>query len=194
MAACQRAVQHASLIESKMTPQVVCQIILLIGVMLSAAGGFGSFYFGKLEDRQGRKGASEAQLELKAQIAKLQNNFDSKTDQIFQAMNVRPDIWTAVEMNNVPPGVTDYLLLIFKSDRGRISGKVRVRGSENVASFSTTVNDTMPVAVANLWLPKEKQYKSPTIIEFAITEKTVADAKLSIFTQGWIDSRGREPH
>jgi hypothetical protein len=48
--------------------------------------------------------------------------------------------------------------------------------------------------VPNLWLPKEQQYKIPTILEYAVTQKTEPDATLSIFTQGWIDTRGREPH
>jgi hypothetical protein len=69
-----------------------------------------------------------------------------------------------------------------------------VQGSPNIAYFSTTTNDTLPVALPNLWLPKEQHYQIPTIMEFAVTEKTVPDATLSIFTQGWIDRRGREPH
>lgn len=108
-------------------------------------------------------------------------------------MNIKADVWTSIEVNSVPPGVSDYLLLLFRSDRGRISGKVRVQGSKSEAWFSTTANDTIPVSVANLWLPEQKHYKSPTIIEFAIIE-TDAAATLTVLTAGWIDSRGREPH
>src|SRR5262249_15091796 len=124
----------------------------------------------------------------------VQANFDAKTDLIFEALNVTQDVWTAVKIDSVPPGVADYLLLLFKSNKGRISGKVRVQGSSHVAYFSTTTNDTLPVAVPNLWVPQENQYKIPTVIEFAITEKTASDATISIFTQGWVDRRGREPH
>jgi hypothetical protein len=178
----------------EMTLQTVCQTMLLTGVILSALGGYGSYHFGKSEERESRRKSDETQRELKSQIIKLQANFDAKTDLIFQALKVKPDVWTPVETKNVPPGVADYLLLLFKSDKGRISGKVRVQGSENVAFFSTAVNDTVPVAVPNLWMPKERQYKVPTIFEFAVTEKTVADSTLSIFTQGWADRRGQEPH
>ncbi len=177
-----------------MTAQTVSQIILLVGILLTAAGGFGSYYFGKLEDAAAQRKADDTQHDLKTQIAALQAKFDAKTDLIFQALNIKQDVWISVEIKNVPPGVTDYLLLLFKSDKGRISGKVRVQGSPNIAYFSTTTNNTLPVAVPNLWLPQAGHYQMPTIIEFAVTEKTDADATLSIFTQGWIDSRGREPH
>jgi hypothetical protein len=53
---------------------------------------------------------------------------------------------------------------------------------------------TARVAVPNLWLPKQQHYKTPTILEYSVTQKTELDATLSIFTQGWIDSAGREPH
>jgi len=48
--------------------------------------------------------------------------------------------------------------------------------------------------VPNLWMPSEKQYQVPTVIEFAVTEITDAGATLTILTKGWIDSRGREPN
>ena len=85
-------------------------------------------------------------------------------------------------------------MLLFAADKGRISGKVRIKGSTITSSFSTTANWNIPVAVPNLWLAKAEHYQVPTMPEFAITQKTEPDAVLSIFTQGWIDSRGREPH
>jgi hypothetical protein len=178
----------------EMTAQTAFQVVLFSGLVVSAIGGLGSYYFGKVEDAETQRKADETQHELKAQITKLQANFDAKTDLIFKALNVKQDVWTAVKIESIPPGVADYLLLLFKSDKGRISGEVRVQGSSNIAYFSTTTNDTLPVAVPNLWLPQEQQYKVPTVIEFAVTEKTTPDATLSIFTQGWVDRRGREPH
>lgn len=168
-----------------MTLQTVSQIILAVGILATAVGGFGSYYFDDSKD---------IQRDLKSQISRLQANFDTRTDLIFEALNIKPDVWNAVEIKSVPDGVADYLLLLFKSDKGRISGKVRIQGSNNIAYFSTTANSTIPVAVPNLWVPKEQQYKSPTILEFAVTQKTDPGAKLSIFTRGWIDSRGQEPH
>jgi hypothetical protein len=80
------------------------------------------------------------------------------------------------------------------SNIGRISGKVRIKGSQDVSPFYTTVNNTVPVAVRNLWVPAEGKYKIPTIMEFSITEKPTPDASLRIYTAGWVDSQGREPH
>ncbi len=180
-----------------MTLQTASQIVLLIGVLLSAIGGFGSYYFGKLEEEANKRESEKAQNELKMQIKELQANtfqISEKAELIFQALKVKAETWVEVEMKNVPPGVTDYLVLLFTSDKGRISGKVRIKGSEHTSSFSTTANNRIPVTVRNLWLPKEGQYKAPTIMEFTVTEKTEPDASLSIYTQGWIDSRGREPH
>lgn len=180
-----------------MTSQTVSQIVLLVGVLLSAIGGFGSYYYGKLEEQESKRESDKAQVELKAQIKELEANtsqISDKAELIFQALKVKAETWMDVEMKNVPPGITDYLLLLFASDKGRISGKVRVKGSETVASFSTTINNRVPVAVPNLWLAKEDQYKIPTIMEFTVTEKTEPDASLRIYTQGFIYSRGQEPH
>jgi len=177
-----------------MTPQIACQIVLLCGVLLSAAGGFGSFYFGKMEERQNREASGKTQSELRGQIAQLQSSFDSKIDLIFQTMNIKPDVWAEVKLNDVPSGVADFALFLFRTDRGRISGRVRIKGSKNIAFFSTSANANTPVAVANVWDEKGKQYADPTILEFSVTEKTENTATLSIFTAGWIDLRGQEPH
>jgi len=179
-----------------MTLQTASQIVMLIGVLLSGVGVFGSFYFGKLKEAESKLISEKAQSELKAQINDLQANTSKnsdKTELIFQALKIQTETWTEVEMKNVPPGVTDYLLLLFASNKGRVSGKVRIKGSEHIAAFSTTANDKVPVAVRNLWATKEGQYKIPTVMEFTVTEKTEQDASLRIYTQGWIDSRGREP-
>lgn len=184
-------------ITKPMTLQTASQIVLLVGVLLSALGGFGSYYYGKLEEEKNKRESDVAQNELNAQIKDLQahtSNISDKTELIFQALKVKEETWMEVEMKNVPQGVADYLLLLFASDKGRIIGKVRIKGSEHVSSFSTTANNRVPVAVRNLWVPKEGQYKTPTILEFAVTEKTEPNASLSIYTQGWVDSRGREPN
>ncbi len=176
-----------------MTSQTICQIIALLGLFISAGGGFGSYYFGKMEEREKAQKSDIAQRALTSQIAKFEEKQNARTELILRALNVKPDVWTSVEINTVPPGVTEFLLLLFQSTKGNISGKVRVKGSDRVASFSTTVNDHLPVAVANLWMPEQKQYQVPTVIEFTITDKTFSDAGVSILTQGWIDSLGREP-
>lgn len=169
-----------------MTAQTWCQLVAALGILLTTAGGLGSYYYGNRE-------SDEKQRDLKSQIASLQANLGKKIDLFYEALKVKQDVWIAIKTDTVPP-TSAYLLLLFKSDKGRISGKIRVQGSENISYFSTTANDTMPIAVPNLWLPQERHYKTPIIVEFAVTEKTVADASLSIFTQGWIDDLGQEPH
>ncbi len=180
-----------------MTLQTISQLVLFVGVLLSAIGGFGSYYYGKVEEEENKRNSSKVQDELKAQIRELEVNtshISDKTELIFQALKVKAETWMEVEMRNVPQGVADYLLLFFTSDKGRISGKVRIKGAQSISSFSTTANNKVPVAVPNLWLPQEGQYQVPTIMEFTVTEKTEPDASLSIYTHGWIDSMGQEPH
>jgi hypothetical protein len=167
--------------------QTVFLILSLAGAIMSAAGAFGYAHFSRIS-------SAADKLDLQLKLDKFEAALNKNTEQIFRAMKIKVDVWTPIEVNSVPPGVTDYLLLLFRSDRGRISGKVRVVGSQNEAWFSTTVNDTIPVSVANLWMAAEKSYKSPTVIEFTIVERTDEAATLTILTAGWVDSRGREPH
>lgn len=179
-----------------MTLQTVSQIVMAVGLLLSAFGGLGSYYYGKVEEQDAKRKADKAQDDLKIEIRDLKAstlNISNKTELIFQALKVKAETWMQVEMKHVPEGVTDYLLLLFAADKGRISGKVRIQGSESISAFSTTANDRIPVAVRNLWLPAKKHYKVPTIMEFTVTEKTDPDASLSVYTQGWIDSLGMEP-
>lgn len=195
-----------------MAPQVISQIILTIGIITTALGGFASFYYGKIEELDKDRVATQEKNELKTEIVILKSNTthikaDSsqiKTDTseikesvgklLIRTNSLKKDVWAKLEMKNVPPGVTDYLLLLFTSDKGRITGKIRIKGSQETSTFSTTANDTIPVALRNLWIPDQRQYKVPTIIEYSITEKTDAKAALSIYTQGYINYRGAEPH
>jgi hypothetical protein len=176
-----------------MTLQTIYQLILLLGIIMTGIGGYGAYYYGKVEENEQQIKSDNIQHDLKSQITRLQATLETKTDLIFQALKVKQDIWIAVETKTVPP-TSAYLLLLFKSDNGRISGKVRVQGSDSLSSFSTTANDTVPVAVQNLWLPNQHEYKTPIIVEFSVTEKTVPDSTLNIFTQGWVDDLGQEPH
>src|SRR3984893_9709198 len=132
-----------------MTPQTAFQIVLLLGLIAAAIGGFGAYRYGKIEDAETKRASDASQQALKEQLAALQANFNEKTELVFQALGIKQDVWLTVEMKNVPPGVTDYLLLLFTSDKGRISGKARIQGSDIISSFSTTVNNKIPVAVPN---------------------------------------------
>jgi len=177
-----------------MNGQTICQIIIFVGALLSGAGALGSFHFRKADEASSKAAAAATQKALSDQIDRLQSGMDSNTELLVEAVNLRRDVWMQVEMTHVPPGVTDYLLLLFRSNHGRISGKIRIKGSQHTAFFSTTVNDRTAVAVPNLWLPDQDQYQVPTILEYAVTEQTDVQSALSIYTQGWIDRRGQEPH
>ena len=176
-----------------MTYQTICQLLMLLGIILTALGGYGSYYFGNIEQSVRDKKTDELKNQvssLKAMTAKIseQNNL------IYQSIVGDDADWKELEMKHVPPGVTDYLLLLFASDKGRISGKVRIKDSTEETSFSTTANNKFPVALRNLWVPENNQYRVPTVMQFMITEKTDPNASLSIFTHGFIDTLGNEPH
>jgi hypothetical protein len=180
-----------------MTHQTISQLFLLIGIVLTGIGGYCSYHFGKKEAIQKETQNRKEQESLKKEISSLHamtTEMYKKTDLIYQNANIKEEVWMELEMKHVPPGVTDYLLLLFVSDKGRISGKARIKGSNDVTSFSTTANNRIPVVLRNLWVSEKNQYKIPTIMEFTITEKTEPDASLSIYTQGWIDTAGTEPH
>ncbi|MBR1191158.1 hypothetical protein [Bradyrhizobium sp. AUGA SZCCT0160] len=184
--------------------------LILFGALASAVGGFGSTYVTKKAGERSQAAAKEAaardklelqqrlegdKADLQAELTKLRQSLDQNTSIVFKAMNIKLDTWTKIELKSVPTGgVVDYVMLLFKSDRGRISGKARVEGSETISTFSTTANDSIPVVVPNAWIPAEKRYRNTTTLEFTITEKTDPAATLSILTKGYIDTRGREPH
>lgn len=176
-----------------MTYQTIFQWLMVSGIILTGLAGYGSYYFGNIEQSVRDKKADE----LKNQISSLKAETAKITEQnklIYQSI-VGDDVdWKELEMKHVPLGVTDYLLLLFTSDKGRISGKVRIKGSTEETSFSTTANNKVPVALRNLWVPEENQYRVPTVMQFMITEKTDPNSSLSIFTGGWIDTFGNEPH
>lgn len=152
-----------------MSFQTISQIVLTIGIILTALGGFGSYHFGKKEERDKERASEEAQGRLNSQIVELQSELESvrsntaqideKVDLIFKASGLVREKWTEIQLKHVPEGVTDYVVLLFASDKGRITGRVRIKGSKEEYPFSTTANDRIPVAVRNLWLPEKGHYK-----------------------------------
>lgn len=176
-----------------MSNQTIFQLILALGAILTVIGTFGSYHYGKVESRATQTKNEKLQGELQSQLSKFQGVLEAKTDLIFQSLKLKEEVWIAVQTDTVPP-TSAYLALLFKSDKGRISGKVRVQGTEKASFFSTTANDTIPIAIPNLWVDSEKKYKTPIVIEFIVTEKTAPESTLQIFTQGWIDDLGQEPH
>jgi len=67
----------------------------------------------------------------------------------------------------------------------------RLAGSKTETLCSTT-NDILPIAAPNVW--ETNSYRSPAVLEYAITSTTDPSAHLSILTAGWIDFRGQQPH
>jgi hypothetical protein len=113
---------------------------------------------------------------------------------VFHSGKLSKDEWKEVTITAFPQDAS-YILLLFSCKQGFIIGRVRVKGSEDVSSFSTTVNDTIPVAVRNLWVSAEGRYKIPTIIEFSVHEKPTPNASLSVYTKGFLlDLHGIEHH
>jgi len=180
-----------------MSLQTISQLVLALGAVLTMVGGYGSYHFGKKEQEERDLISDQRQDGLKAQIALLQTEIKTNTKQlelIYQAVKVQEDVWMEVEMKNVPGPIADYLLLLFKSDLGRVSGKARIKGSDELYSFSTTANNIHPIALRNVWLKEQSQYRSPVILQFQITERSDPTASFQIYTAGFIFSRGQEPH
>ena len=83
--------------------------------------------------------------------------------------------WLEKVINEVATGMTTKILLLFKSSNNRITGKVRVKGTNDEYLFSTTVNNLNPI---NLDIPLDCNY--PIIIEYSITDQVNPKAILSI--------------
>ena len=81
---------------------------------MTGIGGYGAYYYGKVEEKEQQNKSDVIQRDLKSQIGKLQTTFDAKTDLIFQALKVKQDVWIAVETKTVPP-TSAYLMLLFRS-------------------------------------------------------------------------------
>jgi len=166
--------------------------VILLGAVVGAFGVFGSSIY-KDRSAQRDKAAQQKTInDLTAQVAKFEAALNKNTEVILASQLVKPDDKWSVELKNIPTSVADYALLLFRSDRGRITGKVRLAGSNTETLFSTAANDKLPIAVPNVW--ETNSYRSPAVLEYAITSTTDPSAHLSILTAGWIDFRGQQPH
>lgn len=181
-----------------MTLQTASHIVIFVGVILTAAGGFGSYYFGNKETARKEKEAADSQEKLQDRINDLQNklisiqsstaSIDQKISLIFKSDESATNKWTEVKI--LAPVIADYVLLTFRSSAGKISGKARIKGTETVYPFSTLVNERIPLAIKNPWLPDKKQYMTDPILEYEITETSDEKNSLSIFSAGYRMSSG----
>jgi hypothetical protein len=105
---------------------------------LVAAGGLGSFLFGKAEDaKKDLKNELEANA-LRGQITALQEStsqINTNVQLLFEARGLKHEVWTAVEMTGVPPGVTDYLLLLFATGQAASRAKCVSKDHRRIQSF-----------------------------------------------------------
>jgi hypothetical protein len=120
------------------------------------------------------------------------NNTIINHELIFQSDKLTEDTWTEMELKNAPPGAAEYALLRFTCNQGVIIGKARIKGSPYTSMFFTDVD--VPVAIRNVFEPTHGSYKIPTILEFAIVQRPLPDAKLQIYTRGWVEPQWRIPH
>ena len=104
-----------------MSAQTICQLVVALGIVLTAGGGLGAFYFGGIED-------TNKQLAFDAQLATLQNSLNQNTQLLYEALNVKKDVWIPVQMNGAPSGVADYLLLLLGQTRAALAERYAYRG------------------------------------------------------------------
>jgi len=79
-----------------------------------------------------------------------------------------------------------YINLVFEASSGIFAGYIRVQGTKEIHRFSTEANNSIPVAVHNLWLSDSKRYQTPANLELDIDFQSDEKGKLSIFVTGFI--------
>jgi len=95
-------------------------------------------------------------------------SINRKVEQLLYESSVSRVTWEEIETIKIVPwlpiGIQHYFL-IFKADIGSIRGRIRVKGSKDLYSFSTNANDKMPLTIHNLWIPDTNQYQHFPVIE-----------------------------
>ena len=176
-----------------MSPQTahgISQIAFVVGIIVTALAGWASYCYG-------HRRAKEKDRIIRQQLNDLNANttgINKKRDLILRISAAPNETWTEIILETVPGSVAGYILMLFTSDRGRVSGKVRIKGSHEEYPFSTTANDRFPIVIRNLWVLETRHDKVPVVLEWIITEKTEAGASLNMWTEGWLETHDREPH
>jgi hypothetical protein len=75
-----------------MTSQTLCQIVALVGLVVTGLAGFGSYYFGNLDQAEGQRKSDEIQRQLGSQLKRMEDNLNSKAELIYQAIVKGKDI------------------------------------------------------------------------------------------------------
>ena len=183
---------------NKMSLLTLSHIVIFLGVFLTALGGFGIYYFGKKEADKKDNASAIAQEKLQGRIKDLQKelgllqtsttSIDEKISLIFESNEAKKQKWN--EVNIKAPVIADYVFLLFRSSMGKISGNVRLKGAKEIYPFSTLVNNKIPLAIHNLWLPDKKQYQADPTLEYEIIETSDEKDSLKIFSAGFRMSTG----
>lgn len=182
----------------KMSLLTFSHIVIFLGVLLAALGGFGTYYFGKKEAGKKDKASAADQEKLQNRINDLQKelgllqtsttSIDEKISLIFESNEAKKQKWNEVKVK--APVIADYVFLLFRSSMGKISGNVRLKGAKEIYPFSTLVNNKIPLAIHNLWLPDKKQYQADPTLEYEIVETSDEKDSLKIFSAGFRMSTG----
>ena len=86
-----------------MSYQTLSHIVIVVGVVLTAAGGFGSYYYGKKDAARKERESAIEQKKLKNRINALQNDtasIDNKVNLIYKSMIWEKGKWQEVEMKH----------------------------------------------------------------------------------------------
>lgn len=175
--------------------QIFWYAVILIGALAVAGGGFMSSIETKRSGDRDQADLQQRYEAVQGELQKFEASLQQHMTKVLDAVSAKPnENWQLVELSNIPAEVADYALMLFRSSAGRISGKVRLKGSKSETLFSTSANNNIPLAVPNAWDIQAGHYRKPATLEYLVTETTDPNARLSIFTAGWIDSRGTQPH
>jgi flagellar basal body-associated protein FliL len=182
----------------KMSLLTLSHIVVFFGLFLAALGGFGTYHFGKKEADKKDKASVADREKLQNRINDLQKelgliqssttSIDEKITLLYESNQAKKHKWNEVKIR--APVIADYVFLLFRSSMGKISGNARLKGSKEIYPFSTLVNNKIPLAVHNLWLPDKKQYQEGPTLEYEIVETSDEKDSLKIFSAGFHMSTG----
>ncbi|MDM8541148.1 hypothetical protein QUF90_08665 [Desulfococcaceae bacterium HSG9] len=171
----------------------ISNIVVFIGVLLTATGGLGTYYFGKKEAEKKDKISATAQIksqnhinDLQKKLTLIQNNttsIEKNIKLISESKEAKKHKWNEIKVS--VPVFSDYFFLLFQSSMGKMSGNIRIKNSKRIYPFSTLVNNKLQLAIQNLWLPDKKQYLEDPILEYEITEASDEKDSLKIFLAGY---------
>jgi hypothetical protein len=175
--------------------QIFWYVVILVGALVVAGGGLMSSIETKRSGDRDQAELRKRYETVQGELKKFEASLEQHITKVLDAVSAKPDEnWRSIPLSAFPAEIADYALVLFRSSGGRISGKVRLKGSKAETLFSTSANNNIPLAVPNTWDADTGHYRTPATLEYIVTAAIDPEARLTIFTAGWIDSRGTEPH